>query len=83
MFRDGDEAGSPSEKSLAKGVDRLILAGATVRVTNTPGSEDANSLFINPGAARLAELIADAPDAVLSPDGWSRKAPGWPPSNTS
>ena len=43
------------------------------KTPTAPEGEDANSLFINSGAARLTQLIADAPEADLSADGWFEK----------
>jgi hypothetical protein len=36
VVRDGDAPGSPADKALRAGLDRLILDGADVYVTATP-----------------------------------------------
>jgi DNA primase len=45
VFRDGDAADSAAAKQLCEACDRWLLAGARVRVTDTPAGEDANSLM--------------------------------------
>jgi hypothetical protein len=51
ILRDGDEPGSPADKSLIRGIDHLLLTGTkTVRVTETPPGEDANSILQSGGS---------------------------------
>jgi hypothetical protein len=69
IFRDGDEPESTADKAIIKGVDRLILAGANVRVTETLVGLDANDLFVSEGATAILRLIDEAPEAELSPEG--------------
>ena len=69
VFRDGDDPGSPAEKGLAKGVDRLILQGAAVAVTDTPPGSDANALLQSDGPGVLVDLVENAEPAELSVDG--------------
>jgi hypothetical protein len=46
VFRDGDAPGSPADKGLIRGVDHLLLEGASeVLVTQTPAGEDSNSIL--------------------------------------
>ena len=69
VFRDGDLEGSAANDCLEKGVDRMILDGARVRVTQTPAGHDANSILLSEGADVLVELVDNAPEASLSLDG--------------
>jgi hypothetical protein len=75
VFRDGDAPGSPADKGLIRGVDHLLLEGASeIRVTPTPAGEDANSILQRDGAAGLQALYdqalgADTKPAELSPEG--------------
>ncbi len=69
VFRDGDEPKSQADKSLVKGVDRLLLQGATVVVTDTPRGDDANSILQSCGSEFLLELIDAAVEQELSVDG--------------
>ena len=69
VFRDGDPEGSAAVEGLARGVDRMILEGAFVRVTQTPADADANSLLLSEGTEALIQLIDEAPEARLSRDG--------------
>ena len=69
VFRDGDDPDSQAEKGLAKGVDRLILQGAGVTITDTPLGTDANALLQSDGPGRLLELVESALAAELSIDG--------------
>ncbi len=69
VFRDGDDPNSPAAKGLAKGVDRLILQGAAVAVTDTPLGEDANSILQSDGPSVLLALVDAAARADLSIDG--------------
>ena len=76
VFRDGDAPDSPAEKGLAKGVDRLILQGATVAITDTPLEADANALLQSDGPGRLLELVDSATAAELSTDGHIERCAG-------
>jgi hypothetical protein len=69
VFRDGDDPDSPAEKGLAKGVDRLILQGATVAITDTPLGADANALLQSDGTDALLDLVENAGAAGLSVEG--------------
>jgi hypothetical protein len=69
VFRDGDAAGSPADKGLIAGIDRLLIEGATVRVTATPPEEDANSLLQGRGVEGVRETLAGATQATLSING--------------
>jgi hypothetical protein len=71
IVRDGDPMGSPADRDLWTGVDALITAGATVKVTQTPEGEDANSIWKAKGCrtAPLSDLLASAVDAKLSAGG--------------
>jgi hypothetical protein len=69
VVRDGDASDSSATRSLIKGVDHLLLSGATVRFTNTPAGEDADSIVKTRGIEALRELIRAASKASLSPDG--------------
>jgi hypothetical protein len=69
VFRDGDDPDSPAEKGLAKGVDRLILQGATVTITDTPLGADANAILQSDGPDTLLELLESAELACLSVEG--------------
>lgn len=69
VFRDGDPEGSPADKALAKAIDRLLLDGATVRVTSTPAGGDANSILQSDGPAAIHSLVRDAQVAELSAEG--------------
>jgi hypothetical protein len=69
IVRDGDAPGSGADIALTKGIDRLLLDGAQVRVTPTPVDADANSILIADGPQALAELISKASPAQLSREG--------------
>ena len=69
VFKDGDAEDSQAAKGLAKGVDRLILQGAAVAVTDTPLGEDANSILQSDGPSVLLALVDAAAPADLSIDG--------------
>jgi putative DNA primase/helicase len=69
VFKDGDDPDSPAAKGLEKGVDRLILQGADVAVTDTPLGADANSILQAEGSAVLLALVDAAAPAELSIDG--------------
>src|SRR5206468_1044468 len=69
VFRDGDPEGSPADKGLIAGLDHLLIEGASVTVTETPTGEDANSILQQHGIEALAELLASAIPAELSPEG--------------
>jgi Protein of unknown function (DUF3631)/Toprim domain len=74
IVRDGDESGSPADKSLRRGIDHLLLVGAkTVRVTETPPGEDANSILQSGGTEALRTLIGAAKPAALSSDGEAQR----------
>jgi hypothetical protein len=74
VIRDGDEAGSAADKSLIRGIDHLLLTGTkTVRVTETPQGEDANSILQSGGIEALQALIRAAKLAVLSLDGEAQR----------
>ncbi len=66
VFRDGDDSTSPAAKQLVEAVDRWLLAGVRVRVTDTPPGEDANSLLLAKGGEELRRLVAEAAPAELS-----------------
>ncbi len=76
VFKDGDDPDSPAAKGLAKGVDRLILQGADVAVTDTPLGEDANSILLSKGPAALLDLVDEAVLADLSIDGHVERCAG-------
>jgi hypothetical protein len=69
VFRDGDAPDSPAGRALTKGVDHLLLGGATVTVTATPEREDANSLLQSGGVTAIENVLATAAPAKLSPRG--------------
>jgi DNA primase len=69
IVADGDEPDSPAAKALFSGTDALLLQGASVRVTQTPPGEDANSILQRGGIEALAELISDNYPAELTDDG--------------
>jgi hypothetical protein len=70
VARDGDEPGSAPDKALVAGLDRLVLGGASVRVTTTPRGRDVNDLYQGKGGlAHLTKLLATAPEAILSREG--------------
>ena len=73
MFRHGDETGSAADRGLVAAVDRLLLAGITVRVTPTPVAADANSLLQANGPAEVAALLRQATPATLSLAGEVRR----------
>jgi putative DNA primase/helicase len=66
IFRDGDAAGSAADRALQDGVDHLLLCGATVRVTQTPQEQDANSLLQDGKLEVVRELIEQAQLGSLS-----------------
>jgi putative DNA primase/helicase len=80
VFRDGDPKDSPADKALAAGVDALILAGATVRVTETPPGASARSLLQDPkqGKKALRRLLAKPAGAALSFNGKVTELAGLP-----
>jgi putative DNA primase/helicase len=78
IFRDGDEPESSADKAVTRGVDRLILAGAAVRVTETALGSDANDTFLSEGPTELLRLIEAAPVAELSTEGWFEKCARMP-----
>ena len=49
-----------------------------MRVADTPEGMDANDLLVRCGAEELLRLVDDAPDAVLSSDGWIERCAGMP-----
>ena len=63
VFRDGDLEGSAADDCLEKGVDRMILDGARVRVTQTPTGHDANSIASTDAAGRRKRAWPEAPSA--------------------
>lgn len=69
VFRDGDASGSEADKGLIAGIDALLLAGHSVRVTETPPGEDANALLQSGGPDALRALIDAAKDGELSLNG--------------
>ncbi len=71
IVRDGDPPGSEADRAVARGADRLLLAGRQVAITQTPAGEDANSIWqsADDGRKALADLIAGAVPAELSRDG--------------
>jgi hypothetical protein len=70
VFADGDAPDSGAARALRNGVDHLLLGGAaTVKVTNTPLEEDANSLLQKAGIAALQALVEAATAVTLSPKG--------------
>ena len=81
IFRDGDEPRSRADNAVTRGVDRLVLAGNTVRVTETPLGSDANSIFLSDGPTELLHLIEEAPVAELSTEGWFEKCARMPRLN--
>jgi hypothetical protein len=66
VVRDGDAADSAADKALVAGVDHLLLERADVRVTATPGGEDANGILQAKGADALNALVDGAVPATLS-----------------
>jgi putative DNA primase/helicase len=76
VFKDGDAEDSQAAKGLTKGVDRLILQGAAVAVTDTPLGEDANSILQSDGPSALLALIAAAVPADLSTKGHIERCAG-------
>jgi hypothetical protein len=80
IFRDGDPADSPAAEALQTGVDALLLAGAVVRVTETPLGESAKSLLQDPkqGKKALRRLLAKPAGAALSFDGKVTELVGLP-----
>jgi putative DNA primase/helicase len=66
VFRHGDESGSAADRALVAGVDKLLLAGITARVTATPIAADANSILLNAGPSEAATLLRQASAATLS-----------------
>ena len=69
IVRDGDPPNGPADKALRRGIDHLILQGATVRVTDTPLKADANSILVEHGPDALAALIANATEHDLTDEG--------------
>jgi hypothetical protein len=69
IFRDGDDPDSPASTGLTKGVDRLILQGAAVAITDTPLGSDANALLQSDGPGALVDLVDNAEPSELSIDG--------------
>ena len=76
VFKDGDDPVNPAVKGLTKGVDRLILRGAAVAVTDTPLGEDANSILQSDGPSALLALVDAATPADLSLDGHIERCAG-------
>ena len=76
VFKDGDGPVNPAVKGLTKGVDRLILQGAAVAVTDTPLGEDANSILQSDGPSALLALVDAAAPADLSIDGHAERCAG-------
>lgn len=77
VFKDGDAPESPAVKGLAKGVDRLILQGVVVAVTDTPLGSDANSILQSDGPSALLDLVDGASPADLSIDGQVERCAGF------
>lgn len=73
VFKDGDDPDSPAAKGLVKGVDRLILQGAAVAITDTPLGSDANALLQSDGPDKLLDLVEHADPAELSIDGHAQR----------
>jgi putative DNA primase/helicase len=70
IISDGDPVDSLAHKSLLRGVDCLLLNGATsVLVTKTPLDADADLIVKNDGIDALRALILAVEPAELSPDG--------------
>jgi hypothetical protein len=57
IVRDGDVSGRPADDALVRGIDYLLLAGATVSVAGTPSGEDANSILVKDGPEALRARI--------------------------
>ena len=57
---------SMRQSGWARPLDRWVLAGVEVRVTDTPPGEDANSLLLAKGGEELRRLVAEAAPAELS-----------------
>jgi hypothetical protein len=68
VFRDGDAADSEAAKHLSEAVDRWLLGGVRIWITDTAAGEDANSILQANGPAELRRLIAEAEPAELSFD---------------
>jgi hypothetical protein len=70
MVRDGEKPGAKDARSLQRGVDHLLLTGTlSVRVTETPAGEDADSIIKARGIEALRELIRTAPVKPMSAEG--------------
>jgi hypothetical protein len=71
IVRDGDPEGSQADQDLWRGVDALITAKATVKVTQTPEGEDANSTWVKAKGhtAALSDLLDSVVDATISRGG--------------
>jgi hypothetical protein len=80
VFRDGDLKSSPADKALQAGVDALILAGATVRTTQTPDGASAKSILQDPkqGKRALKRLLAKPAGGALSFEGKVSQLAGLP-----
>jgi hypothetical protein len=77
IVRDGDEPGSPADKSLVRGIDHLLLTGTkTVRITTTPRGEDPNSILQRAGVEALRDIIRAAKPIELSLDGEAQRLAG-------
>jgi putative DNA primase/helicase len=66
ICRDGDPPGSPPDKALAAGIDRLIFDGIEVLLTKTPLGFDANRVLCEEGVDALRRLLNEAEKAELS-----------------
>jgi hypothetical protein len=74
ILRDGDEPDSTADKALIRGIDHLLLTGTkTIRVTETPPGEDANSILQRGGMEAVRTLIDVAKPAALSADGEAQR----------
>jgi hypothetical protein len=70
IVRDGDESGSAAARVVTAGIDHLILdCQASVKVTDTPPSKDANAILQEHGLAELGRLVDEAKETGLSQDG--------------
>jgi len=64
VVRDGDRPGSEADHALYRGWVRLCGQGVSVRVTDTPIGEDANSILTGSGVDALKRLVEAASDQL-------------------
>ena len=58
---------------MSRGVDHLLLGGATVKLTKTPEGQDANSILQAEGVEALRALVETAEPADLSANGEAKR----------